>query len=71
VYRIKYCVPAYPEEQLADALGLTSVHVNRTLKALEKDGLIGRTQRSVRIGNWKKLASVGDFDSQYLHLEHL
>ena len=57
------------QEQLADALGLTSVHVNRTLKALEHDGLIERTVRSVRIGDWKALAKVGDFDPNYLHLE--
>ena len=57
------------QEQLADALGLTPVHVNRTLKALEAEGLIERTQRSVKIGDWKKLADVGDFDPNYLHLE--
>jgi CRP-like cAMP-binding protein len=58
------------QEQLADALGLTSVHVNRTLKALEAEGLIERRHRSVKIADWKKLAQVGDFDSSYLHLEH-
>jgi DNA-binding HxlR family transcriptional regulator len=47
------------------------VHVNRTLKALEADGVIERrTRRSVVIGDWKKLAKVGDFDSTYLHLHH-
>ena len=56
------------QEQLADALGLTSVHVNRTLKALEHDGLIVRTQRAVRIDDWAALARVGDFQSRYLHL---
>lgn len=56
------------QEQLADATGLTSVHVNRTLKALEKDGLIARTQRSVTIDSWEKLAAAGDFDSNYLHM---
>jgi CRP-like cAMP-binding protein len=57
------------QEQLADALGLTSVHVNRTIKMLEKDGLISRsTTRSIQIGDWKKLAAAGDFDSTYLHL---
>ncbi len=57
------------QEQLADATGLTSVHVNRTIKALEADGLIDRlTPRSIRIGNWQKLADAGDFDSSYLHL---
>lgn len=59
------------QDQLADALGLTPVHVNRTLKGLERDGSIERTKRSVRIGNWKNLANVGDFDSSYLHLDEV
>src|SRR3954469_532207 len=57
------------QEQLADATGLTSVHVNRTLKALEREGLIERPNpRSIAIGDWRKLAEVGDFDTNYLHL---
>jgi len=57
------------QEQLADATGLTSVHINRTLKALEKDGLIERSNpRVIQIGDWRKLAAAGDFDSNYLHL---
>jgi CRP-like cAMP-binding protein len=55
------------QEQLADCLGLTPVHVNRTLKTLEADGLLTRTQRAVRIDDWKKLARAGDFNSTYLH----
>lgn len=31
------------QEQVADATGLTPVHVNRTIKGLENDGLIERT----------------------------
>jgi CRP-like cAMP-binding protein len=57
------------QNELADALGMTSVHVNRTLKALEAQGLIERTRRSVVIPDWKALAKVGDFDPNYLHLE--
>ena len=57
------------QEQLGDATGLTSVHVNRTIKGLERDGLIDRSRpRSIVIGDWKKLADVGDFNSNYLHL---
>lgn len=57
------------QEQLADATGLTSVHVNRTLKSLEAEGLIKRsTPRVVTIGDWKNLAHAGDFNSNYLHL---
>jgi len=56
------------QEQLADATGLTSVHVNRTLKSLEAERLIERTNpRRIVIGDWRKLADAGDFDSSYLH----
>ncbi|HEX8525643.1 Crp/Fnr family transcriptional regulator [Allosphingosinicella sp.] len=57
------------QEQLADATGLTPVHVNRTLRALEAEGLIERASaRAITIGDWKKLAGAGDFDSNYLHM---
>jgi CRP-like cAMP-binding protein len=57
------------QEQIADTVALTAVHVNRTIKALEADGLIDRkSTRSVTIGDWRKLAETGDFDSMYLHL---
>lgn len=57
------------QEQLADAVALTPVHVNRTLMRLEEDGLITRTKRVIAIDDWKKLAKVADFDPRYLHLE--
>lgn len=58
------------QEQLADATGLTPVHVNRMLMSLAKDGLIERvTPKSVVIGDWTKLAAAGDFDRGYLHLD--
>ena len=57
------------QEQLADATGMTSVHVNRSLKLLEAEGLIERSNpRAIHIGDWRKLAEAGDFDSNYLHL---
>jgi CRP-like cAMP-binding protein len=57
------------QEQLADCTGLTAVHVNRTLKSLEDERLIERrSSRTVTIGDWRKLAEAGDFDSTYLHL---
>jgi CRP-like cAMP-binding protein len=57
------------QEQIADCVGLTPVHVNRMLKKLESEGLIARSSsRAVAIGDWNKLANVGDFDSAYLHL---
>jgi len=57
------------QEQLADAVALTSVHVNRTLMKLEQDGLITRTKRVISIVDWKALVKVADFEARYLHLE--
>lgn len=57
------------QEQLADATGLTPVHVNRMLKALEQDGLIARTSRSCLIPDWKKLTAEAGFDPQYMHID--
>ena len=56
------------QEQLADAMGLTPVHVNRTLKALEADGLIKRSKRNVGFPNWERMREVADFNQRYLHL---
>ena len=57
------------QEQLGDALGLTAVHVNRTLKALEAERLISRRSRSVFVEDWDALMCAGDFTPTYLHLE--
>lgn len=57
------------QEQLADTTGLTSVHINRVMKALDEEGLINRPNpRTIRIGDWRALAEAGDFDTNYLHL---
>ncbi len=56
------------QEQLADAVALTAVHVNRTLMRLEQDGLIGRTKRVITIHDWPELAKTADFEPRYLHL---
>ncbi|HEX8669024.1 MAG TPA: Crp/Fnr family transcriptional regulator [Allosphingosinicella sp.] len=57
------------QEQLADALGLTPVHVNRTLKVLEAEGLIVRNKRSISFPDWERMREAGDFNERYLHLE--
>jgi CRP-like cAMP-binding protein len=57
------------QEELADALGLTNIHINRMLKSLSAEGLIERTKRSVRILDMRQLARIGDFDTRYLHLD--
>jgi len=59
------------QEQLADATGLTSVHVNRTLKALETTGLVERNKRLVRIPDWARLVEIAGFNALYLHLDQV
>jgi CRP-like cAMP-binding protein len=56
------------QEQLADATGLTSVHVNRVLKSLEADGLISRKRRQIHFNDWRALQDAGDFSRRYLHI---
>ena len=56
------------QEQLADATGLTSVHVNRVLKSLETEGLITRKRRHIHFDDWRALQDVGDFSRRYLHI---
>jgi CRP-like cAMP-binding protein len=57
------------QEQIADAAGLTPVHVNRVLQQLGKLGLIDRSRRRVTIPDWERLRQIGDFNARYLHLE--
>jgi CRP-like cAMP-binding protein len=59
------------QEQLGDALGITPVHVNRVLRDLDRDGLIVREKRFVRVPNWEKLRKVGGFNENYLHLDQV
>jgi len=56
------------QEQLGDALGLTPVHVNRTLKFLAEEGLIQRDKRYIRFADWDGIRAAGDFSARYLHL---
>jgi CRP-like cAMP-binding protein len=55
------------QEQIGDATGLTSVHVNRMLRALAEDGVIDRDKRDLRITDWERLRSIAGFDPMYLH----
>lgn len=56
------------QPDLADALGLTPVHVNRMLQGLRAEGLIDLRSRRLEIRDWAALVRLADFDSRYLHL---
>ena len=55
------------QEQIADAVGLTAVHVNRCLRALDGDRVVVRNGAQFRVIDWHRLSTIGDFDPAYLH----
>lgn len=59
------------QEILADTLGLSIVHVNRTLRRLRENGLLCIKDERVVIGDLEKLTSVSEFSPQYLSAEPL
>lgn len=56
------------QEDLADALGMSIVHVNRTLMAMRTGGLLEFKGGVLSVPDWNQLAEVGEFDPAYLHL---
>jgi CRP-like cAMP-binding protein len=55
--------------ELGDTLGLSAVHVNRTLQQLRAEHLISWQGQSVRVLDWERLKRVAEFDPTYLHDE--
>jgi CRP-like cAMP-binding protein len=54
---------------LADALGLSAVHVNRVLRELRDDGLVTFQQGKVTFDDYEGLATYSEFDRHYLDHE--
>jgi CRP-like cAMP-binding protein len=57
------------QEELADALGISAVHVNRTLQDLRAEGLITWIGDTVTVLDRVRLAQVAQFDATYLNLQ--
>lgn len=57
------------QSELADVLGLSAVHVNRTLQELRSRNMITWTGARLRIDNLEGLISMAEFDPTYLQLE--
>lgn len=55
------------QQDLGDLLGLTPVHVSRTLRRLHTESLISVNRRSVRIDDMTGLERLAGFDGGYLH----
>lgn len=57
------------QQDMGEACGLTSVHVNRTVRRLRESGLAEISAREARILDMAGLAALGEFDPDYLYLD--
>ena len=62
------CSLPLTQEYVADALGLTAVHTNRTLQALRETGAVEWRSGQLMVHDWPKLRELARFDPLYLHL---
>jgi CRP-like cAMP-binding protein len=58
------------QSDLADALGMSAVHINRTLQELRADRLIKFRAGQLIILAWDRLKEIAEFDPGYLHLRN-
>ena len=56
------------QQELADASGMTPVHVNRTLQQLRDEGLIEFKNKVLRVLDAPGLKQAARFETNYLHL---
>lgn len=56
---------------IADALGLSNVHVNRVLRQLREEDLVELRNGWLNILNWSELTKISEFDPLYLHVDRL
>lgn len=65
------CPLPLTQRDLADSMGLSPVHVNRTLQQLRAVGLIQLSGRQLRVADLEALKSEGRFDPTYLHFRRV
>jgi CRP-like cAMP-binding protein len=57
------------QQDIGDAMGLTVVQINRTLRDLRSEGLIAIEKRHLTILHRERLQKIAEFDPFYLHLD--
>lgn len=57
------------QEELGDTMGLTAVHVNRTLQKMRTEGLISLEKKQLTIHDPQRLMVEAEFTPNYLHLD--
>jgi CRP-like cAMP-binding protein len=61
----------FTQELLGAIVGLSTVHVNRTIQQLRKRRLTDITPEGVMVHDFRRLAALADFEPAYLHLGEL
>ena len=62
------CALPVTQVDLADAVGISPVHVNRIIQEMRSRDLIDLDRKTLRVLNWRALCQAGDFNPLYLHL---
>jgi hypothetical protein len=63
----EYSLPI-TQQDLADMVGLSHVHVNRVLHSLRVDELIAFEGKVLKVRSFRGLVELSDFNPNYLHL---
>jgi len=66
--RERECDCPLTQNDLADATGVTSVHLNRTMQELRREGLIELKSKRLYIRDYERLAQVAMFNPNYLQI---
>jgi CRP-like cAMP-binding protein len=59
----------FTQEQLADCLGLSTVHLNRVLQELRRKGAVKPSRQFHQLVDLEFLERLSGFDATYLHLD--
>ena len=59
---------AVTQQELADTLGISPVHINRVMQELRAEGVIQFDGKVGTILDWNRLVDIGQFDDKHLHL---
>ena len=57
------------QEEIGDAIGLTSVHVNRMIRQMEQEGLISRANGRITLINVPRLEEVGHYSNRHKDMD--
>jgi hypothetical protein len=57
---------AVDQVDLADAVGLSTVHTSRTIQDLRPFGVLLKSSRAIAVAHWDRLVEIARFDGRYL-----